>query len=109
MNARVATVPTLTHDLLIGSEWGAAQIRELYHLAADIKARPERAGGALPCNDFRKAVAADARDIRSRHGEHGWRRGVSGPHAITPRRTGNCQRRCKKSRSLGARDCRARV
>ncbi|HVA72553.1 MAG TPA: ornithine carbamoyltransferase [Candidatus Limnocylindrales bacterium] len=47
MNASVATVPTLTHDLLIGSEWGAAQIRELYHLAADIKARPERYRSAL--------------------------------------------------------------
>ena len=44
MNAMAATanVPTLTHDLLTGTEWGAAQIRELYHLAADIKARPER-------------------------------------------------------------------
>ncbi|MHB8542185.1 MAG: ornithine carbamoyltransferase [Candidatus Acidiferrales bacterium] len=49
MNAMAATttVPTLTHDLLTGSEWGAAQIRELYHLAADIKARPERYRSAL--------------------------------------------------------------
>ncbi|MHB8754828.1 MAG: ornithine carbamoyltransferase [Candidatus Acidiferrales bacterium] len=49
MNATVATatVPALTHDLLTGSEWGAAQIRELYHLAADIKARPERYRSAL--------------------------------------------------------------
>src|SRR5487761_950344 len=45
--AATATVPALTHDLLTGSEWGAAQIRELYHLAADIKARPERYRSAL--------------------------------------------------------------
>lgn len=47
MNASVATVPALSHDLLVGSEWGVAQIRELYHLAADIKARPERYRSAL--------------------------------------------------------------
>jgi ornithine carbamoyltransferase len=34
-------------DLLTGSEWNAAQVRELYHLASDIKARPERYRGAL--------------------------------------------------------------
>ncbi|HKW90228.1 MAG TPA: ornithine carbamoyltransferase [Candidatus Acidoferrales bacterium] len=34
-------------DLLTGSEWNSAQVRELYHLAADIKARPERYRGAL--------------------------------------------------------------
>jgi ornithine carbamoyltransferase len=34
-------------DLLTGSEWSPAQVRELYHLAADIKARPERYRGAL--------------------------------------------------------------
>lgn len=49
MNAMAATanVPTLAQDLLTGSEWGATQIRELYHLAADIKARPERYRSAL--------------------------------------------------------------
>ena len=49
MNAMAATanIPTLTHDLLTGTEWGAAQIRELYHLAADIKTRPERYRSAL--------------------------------------------------------------
>lgn len=45
--AATATVPSLTHDLLTGTEWSAAQIRELYHLAADIKARPERYRSAL--------------------------------------------------------------
>jgi ornithine carbamoyltransferase len=47
MNAVVATVPALKNDLLSGSEWGAEQIRELYHLSADIKARPERYRSAL--------------------------------------------------------------
>lgn len=47
MNAVAATIPALTNDLLSGSEWGADQIRELYHLAADIKARPERYRSAL--------------------------------------------------------------
>lgn len=47
MNAVTATIPALTSDLLSGSEWGAEQIRELYHLAADIKARPERYRSAL--------------------------------------------------------------
>lgn len=44
-----AAAPTLTlsPDLLTGMEWGPAQVRELYHLAADIKARPDRYRGAL--------------------------------------------------------------
>ncbi len=46
MNAPATTL-LLTRDLLTGSEWSAALIRELYHLAADIKARPERYRGAL--------------------------------------------------------------
>jgi ornithine carbamoyltransferase len=47
MNAVAATVPALANDLLSGSEWSTEQIRELYHLAADIKARPERYRSAL--------------------------------------------------------------
>lgn len=47
MNAVTATIPVLTSDLLSGSEWGPEQIRELYHLAADVKARPERYRSAL--------------------------------------------------------------
>jgi ornithine carbamoyltransferase len=44
-----AAAPTLTlsPDLLTGMEWGPAQVRELYQLAADIKARPDRYRGAL--------------------------------------------------------------
>lgn len=46
MNAVAATL-TLTNDLLSGMEWGPAQVRELFHLAADIKARPDRYRAAL--------------------------------------------------------------
>jgi ornithine carbamoyltransferase len=35
------------NDLLTGAEWGAAQVRELLQLAADVKAQPERYRGAL--------------------------------------------------------------
>lgn len=47
MNAIAATMPALASDLLTGSEWGTEPMRELYHLAADIKARPERYRSAL--------------------------------------------------------------
>lgn len=47
MNAVVAAMPEVAHDLLAGSEWGAEQVREIYHLAADIKARPDRYRSAL--------------------------------------------------------------
>jgi ornithine carbamoyltransferase len=47
MATATASTLTLAHDLLTGTEWNAAQIRELYHLAADIKARPDRYRGAL--------------------------------------------------------------
>ncbi len=46
MNA-IAPVFTATRDLLTGAEWNAPQVRELYHLAADIKSRPDRYRGAL--------------------------------------------------------------
>jgi ornithine carbamoyltransferase len=46
MNA-VLPALTVTRDLLTGTEWNPAQVRELYHLAADIKARPDRYRGAL--------------------------------------------------------------
>ena len=47
MSVATATIPALTADLLKGGEWSSEQIRELYHLAADIKARPERYRSAL--------------------------------------------------------------
>ena len=40
-------VQSPSRDLLTGCECNPARIRELYHLAADIKARPERYRGAL--------------------------------------------------------------
>jgi len=46
MTAAPATI-TLTTDLLTGMELSPAQVGELYHLAADIKARPDRYRGAL--------------------------------------------------------------
>ena len=36
-----------TRDLLTGTEWGATSVRALFHLAADIKACPDRYRGAL--------------------------------------------------------------
>ncbi len=46
MNAPATTL-LLTRDLLTGTEWSAALVRELYHLAAAIKARPDRYRSAL--------------------------------------------------------------
>jgi len=37
----------LSTDLLTGAEWGPKQVRELYQLAADVKARPEQYRTAL--------------------------------------------------------------
>ena len=47
MNAAVATPITRTNDLLTGMEWSPAQVRELLHLTADVKAHPDRYRGAL--------------------------------------------------------------
>ncbi len=46
MNAVMPAI-AVTQDLLTGNEWSAAQVRELFHLTADIKARPDRYRGAL--------------------------------------------------------------
>jgi len=48
MNAVAAPAPLIvTNDLLTGMEWSPAQVHELFHLAADIKIRPDRYRGAL--------------------------------------------------------------
>ncbi|MGH9711726.1 MAG: ornithine carbamoyltransferase [Candidatus Acidiferrales bacterium] len=48
MNAIATPTPlTVTNDLLTGMEWGPVHVRELFHLAEDIKARPDRYRGAL--------------------------------------------------------------
>jgi ornithine carbamoyltransferase len=46
MNA-VATTLTLANDLLTGMEFGPARVRDLFHLAADVKAHPERYAKSL--------------------------------------------------------------
>jgi len=46
MNAASATL-TLTKDLLTGMEWSPAHVRDVLHLAADVKAHPDRYRGAL--------------------------------------------------------------
>jgi len=46
MNAAVAPI-TFSNDLLTGMEWNPTQVRELLHLAADVKAHPDRYRGAL--------------------------------------------------------------
>ena len=46
MNAVAATL-ALPTDLRTGLEWGPSSVRELLHLAADVKARPDRYRGAL--------------------------------------------------------------
>ncbi|MBI3405257.1 MAG: ornithine carbamoyltransferase [Acidobacteria bacterium] len=43
----LAAMPVLTRDLVTGAEWTPARLRELFHLSADIKARPDRYRGAL--------------------------------------------------------------
>src|ERR1700727_3631836 len=47
MNATATSPAIRTNDLLTGMEWSAPQVRELLHLAADGKARPDRYRGAL--------------------------------------------------------------
>jgi ornithine carbamoyltransferase len=47
VNATAAPSLIRTNDLLTGTEWNPAQTREILHLAADVKARPDRYRGAL--------------------------------------------------------------
>src|ERR1700691_1397053 len=47
MASVTATTIPLQTDLLTGMEWGPARVREVLHLAADVKARPDRYRGAL--------------------------------------------------------------
>jgi len=46
MNAQAPAL-SLSSDLLTGTEWNAAHVRELFHLAGDIKAHPDRYQSAL--------------------------------------------------------------
>jgi len=63
MNAAAATM-TLTSDLLTGMEWNATQIRELFHLAADLKARPDRYRTGLSGRSF--ALIFEKPSLRTR-------------------------------------------
>jgi ornithine carbamoyltransferase len=45
--ATTSTSIPLQHDLLTGMEWNAGQVRDVLHLAADVKERPDRYRGAL--------------------------------------------------------------
>src|ERR1700674_3548695 len=46
MNAQAPAL-SLCSDLLTGREWSAPHVRELFHLAANVKAHPERYKSAL--------------------------------------------------------------
>ena len=43
----LSTSPSLSNDLLTGTEWNPAQLREFFQLATEIKARPDRYRMAL--------------------------------------------------------------
>ena len=64
MNATAAATLTLTSDLLTGMEWNATQIRELFHLAADLKARPDRYRTGLAGKSF--ALIFEKPSLRTR-------------------------------------------
>jgi ornithine carbamoyltransferase len=63
MNA-TATTLTLTKDLLTGMEWSPAQIRELFQLAAEIKAHPDSRRSALSGRSF--ALIFEKPSLRTR-------------------------------------------
>jgi ornithine carbamoyltransferase len=63
MNA-VATTLTLPNDLLTGAEWSVAQTRDLFQLAADVKARPDRFSTALAGRSF--ALIFEKPSLRTR-------------------------------------------
>jgi ornithine carbamoyltransferase len=63
MNAVAATL-TLPSDLLTGTEWTSAQVRELFQLAADVKAQPGRYRTALAGRSF--ALIFEKPSLRTR-------------------------------------------
>jgi ornithine carbamoyltransferase len=48
----VATPLALKHDLLTGTEWSPAQLRDFFHLSAEIKSHPERYKAVLAGHMF---------------------------------------------------------
>lgn len=63
MNAVAATL-TLTNDLLTGMEWTSAQVRELFDLAREVKAQPDRYRTALAGRSF--ALIFEKPSLRTR-------------------------------------------
>jgi ornithine carbamoyltransferase len=63
MNAVAATL-TLPNDLLTGTEWASAQVRELFQLATDVKARPDSYRTALAGRSF--ALIFEKPSLRTR-------------------------------------------
>ena len=63
MNAVAATL-TLPNDLLTGTEWTSAQVRELFQLATDVKARPDSYRAALAGRSF--ALIFEKPSLRTR-------------------------------------------
>ena len=57
MNAQAQAPPAIcgeiTLDLLTGTEWSAAHVHELFHLAADVKAHPDRYKPPWPADIWR--------------------------------------------------------
>jgi len=63
MNAVAATL-TVPNDLLTGTEWNAAQVRELFQLAAEVKAQPDRYRTVLAGRSF--ALIFEKPSLRTR-------------------------------------------
>jgi ornithine carbamoyltransferase len=55
---------SLASDLLTGTEWNAAQVQDLFRLAADVKAHPERYKSALAGRSF--AMIFEKPSLRTR-------------------------------------------
>jgi ornithine carbamoyltransferase len=64
MNAAAVSPITQTNDLLTGMEWHPAQVRDLLHFAADVKAHPDRYRGALAGRFF--ALIFEKPSLRTR-------------------------------------------
>ncbi|MFZ3216052.1 MAG: ornithine carbamoyltransferase [Candidatus Acidiferrales bacterium] len=64
MNTAATAPVTLTNDLLTGMEWSPAQVRDFLHLAADVKAHPDRYRGALAGRFF--ALIFEKPSLRTR-------------------------------------------
>ena len=63
MNSATTTL-TLSNDVLTGTEWNSAQLRELFRLAADVKAHPENYRTALAGRSF--ALIFEKPSLRTR-------------------------------------------